>query len=159
MALPERIGGFNEAAPRWARKPIQDFDVRIEYERSRRFNEAAPRWARKPADPLRQEPSQPRASMRPRHDGRGNASRRPPLRVPGNASMRPRHDGRGNNFSTPGIALPSSASMRPRHDGRGNRTRRAARHILSTCFNEAAPRWARKQALIDLFAAMPSELQ
>ena len=36
------------------------------------------------------------------------------------ASMRPRHDGRGNPVGEHGRSRPSEASMRPRHDGRGN---------------------------------------
>ncbi len=36
------------------------------------------------------------------------------------ASMRPRHDGRGNDGSTSRERVEHRASMRPRHDGRGN---------------------------------------
>ncbi len=69
LAFPE-TQGFNEAAPRWARK------------RHRRylgscavlgcFNEAAPRWARKHAYWGVVGAMIDQASMRPRHDGRGN---------------------------------------------------------------------------------------
>ena len=36
------------------------------------------------------------------------------------------------------------ASMRPRHDGRGNRANYQRLQLATLCFNEAAPRWARK---------------
>ncbi len=37
------------------------------------------------------------------------------------------------------------ASMRPRHDGRGNSVLRVLNMLAIGCFNEAAPRWARKR--------------
>ncbi len=108
-----------------------------------------------------------RASMRPRHEGRGeraSASARSPTwaglqcghgtkavenalrelarRELPSASMRPRHEGRGER-SSGGIvsATQTAASMRPRHEGRGERTRSTANdppHAQS--FNAATAR-------------------
>ncbi len=60
---------FNEAAPRWARKRPSNA-MRERPSRSR-FNEAAPRWARK-RNGNHGKRGSGAASMRPRHDGRGN---------------------------------------------------------------------------------------
>ena len=60
---------FNEAAPRWARKRTVP-PSRLT--NSTRFNEAAPRWARKQRLGQVAWRKLGRASMRPRHDGRGN---------------------------------------------------------------------------------------
>ncbi len=135
-----------------------------------RFNEAAPRWARKRLHARLDRTRQQQASMRPRHDGRGNAPRTPwqsprpcrfneaaprwarkrrddglrgePARL---ASMRPRHDGRGNRpEGAPRLQRCPVASMRPRHDGRGNSLAGRILSMGSSGFNEAAPRWARK---------------
>ncbi len=61
------------------------------------------------------------------------------------ASMRPRHDGRGNLSASSDARFDARlASMRPRHDGRGNPSSFDWPLGRRTSFNEAAPRWARK---------------
>ncbi len=109
---------FNEAAPRWARKRHA---VVVRHAEVQGFNEAAPRWARKRGAGLHGSVGIVVASMRPRHDGRGNVQ-------PGSETITIWH-----------------ASMRPRHDGRGNRRMSRGPRPRRLSFNEAAPRWARKQ--------------
>ncbi len=141
--LPLRRAGFNEAAPRWARR----VDCRSRYApRNPSFNEAAPRWARRETQGSVATPTKLLASMRPRHDGRGEgAHHERPHRLLRPASMRPRHDGRGEPFPFPPNSPRARASMRPRHDGRGEPSRKNwSGTVLVTCFNEAAPRWARR---------------
>ena len=61
------------------------------------------------------------------------------------ASMRPRHHGRGeveSDYVLP--VLCTYAPMRPRHDGRGERRPRNWIIFDELGFNEAAPRWARR---------------
>ena len=68
------------------------------------------------------------ASLRPRHEGRGEKMSDSLPTFRGNASMRPRHDGRGEvNVWTKPNGRPQ-ASMRPRHDGRGEEMRLT--HVL-----------------------------
>ncbi len=85
-----------------------------------RFNEAAPRWARR---------------------ARVMLGIRDSVRV---ASMRPRHDGRGENGLPAAGGIERGASMRPRHDGRGEAAGLRGPSCGSCRFNEAAPRWARR---------------
>ncbi len=61
------------------------------------------------------------ASMRPRHEGRGERRcRRMRLAVGPDASMRPRHEGRGEPEAVIAkLVNVRQASMRPRHEGRG----------------------------------------
>src|SRR5581483_7368143 len=156
--------GFNEAAPRWARKrrrapPPRGRDG---------FNEAAPRWARKQEDLRLARILHESASMRPRRVGRGNTTtsrmlwltpasfneaaprwaRKQPEAPP--ACLRgarfneaaPRWARKHRN-SVSGGGKPR-ASMRPRRVGRGNKPTRRSSRTSATRFNEAAPRWARK---------------
>ena len=85
------------------------------------------------------------ASMRPRHDGRGNQWDGLRWRAVRLASMRPRHDGRGNPRDRRRLSSVAVASMRPRHDGRGNSCWNGLTWTATWRFNEAAPRWARKR--------------
>src|SRR5450631_1346479 len=108
------------------------------------FNEAAPRWARKLVVVRAERAVVEVASMRPRHDGRGNDHVARDERRYVQASMRPRHDGRGNGALLRYFLGRVAASMRPRHDGRGNMPSSPVRPTTAASFNEAAPRWARK---------------
>ena len=95
--MPTSGKSFNEAAPRWARRGC------LRAPRSgwpNCFNEAAPRWARRGDEVVA-------------------------IALAAQASMRPRHDGRGEFVGTAVAGqLHVYASMRPRHDGRGEFTRR-----------------------------------
>ena len=105
-----------------------------------RFNEAPANWPGR-CSTTRRRSRDPRASMRPRPIGRGDAILTPTIRKPGSASMRPRPIGRGDAHEDEGPQQGHLASMRPRPIGRGDPASAGAAASSTRRFNEAPANW------------------
>ena len=119
-------------------------DAAAEYEFAMRASMGPRHVGRGNSDTQHYEAYEPLASMGPRHVGRGNIHQ---LNVECEAycaSMGPRHVGRGNETLLDLLDRCVQASMGPRHVGRGNMVTARSRTGNPAGFNGAASRRTRK---------------